>query len=77
MREITATHLLRPDVSPVFHGRDVFAPVAAHLAAGMAFEELRARRGRPRPASASPALDVYRTEPSRGESFTWTASGTW
>jgi S-adenosylmethionine hydrolase len=40
VREITATHLLRPDVSPVFHGRDVFSPVAAHLAAGMAFEEL-------------------------------------
>jgi len=27
-------------VSPTFHGRDVFAPVAAHLAAGAALEQL-------------------------------------
>ncbi len=26
----------RPQVSPTFHGRDIFAPVAAHLAAGVA-----------------------------------------
>ena len=26
--------LWRPEVSPVFHGRDIFAPVAAYLAAG-------------------------------------------
>ncbi len=26
--------------SPTFHGRDIFAPVAAHLAAGIALEEL-------------------------------------
>lgn len=31
--------LLRP-VSKTFHGRDVFAPAAAHLAAGMRLEEL-------------------------------------
>lgn len=31
--------LLQP-VSRTFHGRDVFAPAAAHLAAGMALEEL-------------------------------------
>jgi hypothetical protein len=29
-----------PAVSPTFHGRDIFAPVAAHLAAGMPFEWL-------------------------------------
>jgi S-adenosyl-L-methionine hydrolase (adenosine-forming) len=29
-----------PEVSPTFHARDVFAPVAAHLAAGVALEEL-------------------------------------
>lgn len=33
--------LLRP-VSKTFHGRDVFAPAAAHLAAGMRLEELGA-----------------------------------
>lgn len=30
----------RPDVSRTFHGRDIFAPVAAHLAAGVRPEEL-------------------------------------
>lgn len=29
-----------PNVSPTFHGRDVFAPVAAHLATGLAPERL-------------------------------------
>lgn len=29
-----------PEVSHVFHGRDVFAPVAAHLAAGTPFDQL-------------------------------------
>lgn len=29
-----------PEVSHVFHGRDIFAPVAAHLAAGVALPEL-------------------------------------
>jgi S-adenosyl-L-methionine hydrolase (adenosine-forming) len=29
-----------PDVTHIFHGRDVFAPVAAHLAAGLPIEKL-------------------------------------
>lgn len=29
-----------PDVSHTFHGRDIFAPAAAHLAAGVSIEEL-------------------------------------
>jgi hypothetical protein len=29
----------RPDPSATFHGRDIFSPVAAHLAAGVALEE--------------------------------------
>ena len=29
-----------PDVSRTFHARDVFAPAAAHLAAGVAIEQL-------------------------------------
>lgn len=43
--EIAAVHLDRPqywlpDVSHVFHGRDIFAPVAGHLAAGVSLSEL-------------------------------------
>jgi S-adenosylmethionine hydrolase len=34
-REITNRKLFAPQVSATFHGRDVFAPVAAHLAAGL------------------------------------------
>ena len=34
IREITNTRLMLPRVSSTFHGRDVFAPVAAHLANG-------------------------------------------
>jgi hypothetical protein len=37
-RELTATHLLRPRVAATFHGRDIFGPVAAFLAAGGALE---------------------------------------
>lgn len=41
-------HLNRPqfwlkEVSPVFHGRDIFAPVAAHLARGVAPEQMGTR----------------------------------
>ncbi len=38
--EITAGHVLLHPVSRTFHGRDVFAPAAAHLALGMPLEEL-------------------------------------
>jgi hypothetical protein len=37
-RSITNAALMRPSISATFHGRDVFAPVAAHLAVGVAFE---------------------------------------
>lgn len=30
----------RPTVTPTFHGRDIFAPVAAHIACGAPFESL-------------------------------------
>jgi len=36
VREITAERYFRKPVSKTFHGRDVFAPVAAHLAKGVA-----------------------------------------
>jgi S-adenosylmethionine hydrolase len=35
VREITAARYFRTRVSQTFHGRDIFAPVAAHLAAGV------------------------------------------
>jgi len=38
--EVTSERVLLHPVSRTFHGRDVFAPAAAHLAAGMGFEEL-------------------------------------
>jgi hypothetical protein len=38
--EITNAAYMRPDVSPTFHGRDIFAPAAAHLAAGIAIDAL-------------------------------------
>jgi S-adenosylmethionine hydrolase len=37
-REIRNADLTLPDPHPTFHGRDVFAPVAAHLALGTDFE---------------------------------------
>ncbi len=36
VREITASGFFRQPVSQTFHGRDIFAPVAAHLARGIA-----------------------------------------
>jgi len=39
-RRLTCTELFVQPVSATFHGRDVFAPVAAHLAAGVAPETL-------------------------------------
>ena len=35
VREITASRYFREPVSRTFHGRDVFAPVAAHVAGGL------------------------------------------
>ncbi len=36
IREIVNTRLMLPQVSSTFHGRDIFAPAAAHLANGVA-----------------------------------------
>jgi len=41
--EITASDYFRKPVSRTFHGRDIFAPVAAHLAAGVAAASLGKR----------------------------------
>ena len=43
VREITNARFMRKDVSRTFHGRDVFAPAAAHLAAG----ESASKAGKP------------------------------
>ena len=37
---VTEPRFFLPEVSASFHGRDIFAPVAAHLAAGTALSEL-------------------------------------
>ncbi|HUQ68079.1 MAG TPA: SAM-dependent chlorinase/fluorinase [Planctomycetaceae bacterium] len=37
---LTKTRFFRPNVSRTFHGRDVFAPVAAQLATGVPMDEL-------------------------------------
>jgi S-adenosyl-L-methionine hydrolase (adenosine-forming) len=39
-RELREARYFREPVSRTFHGRDVFAPVAAHLACGVTFESL-------------------------------------
>jgi len=38
VHEITATHYMRENPSPTFHGRDIFAPSAAQLARGIELE---------------------------------------
>jgi S-adenosylmethionine hydrolase len=40
MRSITADKWFRRPVAPTFHGRDIFAPVAAHLSLGLDPDEL-------------------------------------
>jgi S-adenosylmethionine hydrolase len=39
MYEITSRRLMLPHVSSTFHGRDIFAPAAAHLANGVPLED--------------------------------------
>jgi S-adenosylmethionine hydrolase len=62
VREITASRYFRQPVSRTFHGRDIFAPVAAHLANGLAAAELGDRIGDYlRPGFASPARTGEKT----------------
>jgi S-adenosyl-L-methionine hydrolase (adenosine-forming) len=60
VREITAPALIRARVSRTFHGRDVFAPVAAHLALGTPVAEVG-------PVLTDP---VWLPEPAPGEVLT-------
>ncbi|MFH2106300.1 MAG: SAM-dependent chlorinase/fluorinase [Candidatus Micrarchaeota archaeon] len=39
LHEITNENYMNKPVSPIFHGRDVFMPVAAHLANGISIED--------------------------------------
>jgi len=62
VRLIASDQYFRKPVSSTFHGRDIFAPVAAHLAAGV----LPSRVGKPiadylRPAFEQPARSGKRT----------------
>ena len=43
VRHITASAYFRETVSATFHGRDIFAPVAAHIASGVAPAKVGAR----------------------------------
>ena len=43
VRHITQARYFRKTVSQTFHGRDIFAPVAAHVAAGLAAAKLGPR----------------------------------
>ena len=46
--DVTSSYLWMDRVSPTFHGRDIFAPVAARLALGTPFEELGPALDKPR-----------------------------
>ena len=56
-REIRDPELCRERLSPTFHGRDLFAPAAAHLASGYPFENAG-------PAIADPVI-LDESEPQR------------
>jgi S-adenosylmethionine hydrolase len=66
IREITASRFFREPVSRTFHGRDIFAPVAAHLANGLAPDEFGNRIGDP--------LQLGFAKPTRTGPATWTGT---
>lgn len=43
IREITNKKLFLPEISDTFHGRDIFAPTAAHLSKGLSYKDLGKR----------------------------------
>jgi len=57
---IDASRYRRAQVSTTFHGRDIFAPIAAHAAAGVPLDEL----GTPHEA---PLVELERPQPRRRE----------
>jgi S-adenosylmethionine hydrolase len=60
--EITAPEVVLQPVSKTFHGRDVFAPAAAHLSAGVPLERL----GPPVDPPGLRALEIARPMVARG-----------
>lgn len=61
-RVLSNTKYHRPDSSTTFHGRDIFAPVAAHLAAGVKAEEIgELIEDALRPTSLTPSQTSRRT----------------
>lgn len=55
VHKISNPALMMRTVSATFHGRDVFAPAAAHLSKGMPPAEFGPRVGSPRVSAAAPA----------------------
>lgn len=56
--ELCESRYWRPEVSRTFHGRDIFAPVAAHLASGVSLHELGPRVEQVTPSVVQkPAID--------------------
>ncbi len=55
----------RPEVAATFHGRDVFAPVAAHLSLGVALEQLGPAVTDPVPLPV--AAPTFSADAARGE----------
>jgi len=63
--EFTAWERALPDRSTTFHGRDVFSPLAAHLAAGVPLEDLG------RPLERSELVPLERREPREVAPSEW------
>jgi S-adenosyl-L-methionine hydrolase (adenosine-forming) len=64
IHDITNRGLFRFEVSSTFHGRDVFGPVAGHLARGMPIEEVGPEAGEPH---RLPVPALQRRGPQRWE----------
>lgn len=56
VHHITNAGLFRHEVSPTFHGRDVFGPVAGHLAGGMPIDQVGPAVGDPVRLPSEPVL---------------------
>lgn len=64
--DVTLSERRLEPVSATFHGRDVFAPIAAHLANGVALAEL----GEPLDPSALETIELSRAEVAEGRAVT-------
>lgn len=69
VRSIESPELAPADASPVFHGRDVFGPTAAHLAAGGALDAVGPRLD-PATLVREPMPEPLRTAGGAGEVWT-------